>query len=77
MNPIRSLVADLCDGLVALTHLAAAVAGVRLLAELADPTRTVAAVWIVLGMVAVAIADAVITVPLHRAANLVRSITRL
>ncbi|MFI2349717.1 hypothetical protein ACH492_22220 [Streptomyces sp. NPDC019443] len=77
MNTAKRQLADLLDGLIKMTHILAAVFAVRIFVELSDPTNTVPAAVIILGIVGIGIADLIITLPLKRISNVIRSITYL
>lgn len=77
MNALNRELADLLDGLIKLVHIVAVIFVVRIFVELSDPTNTVPAAVILLGIVGIGALDLLITLPLKRISNLIRSITRL
>lgn len=77
MNAAKRELADLLDGFIKFVHIVAAVLAVRIFVELSDPTNTVPAAVILLGIVGIGALDLIITLPLKRISNLIRSVTRL
>lgn len=75
MNAAKREISTLLDGLVRLIHVAAAILAVRIFIELSDPTNKHPAALILLGIVAIGLADLILAWPLRRISNAIRSNT--